>query len=195
MGGGGLEDVPDAGEAQAGVVWQEVAALGHEALNGVALEGWVVAACEDVQVGERKAAPRGAQDGKSGGAVGWVEQSAGARGEVEDLLTLAERLDLARKGIASSCFNAATISLRWLRLRTRTAICQGSVRPGGRGFENHSRTMPRISRASRRACCCLSCAGVRRSVVASSGDIEIGLACQTVPRTLGEAGSVGSAGV
>ena len=52
MGCGGLEDVPDACEALAGVVGQEVAALGHEALNGVALEGWVVAASEGVQVGQ-----------------------------------------------------------------------------------------------------------------------------------------------
>ena len=89
-----MEDVPDAGEALAGVVWQEVATLGHESLNGVALEGWVVAAGERVQVGERESAPGCAQDGERGGAVGWMEQGAGERGEVEDFLSLAERLDL-----------------------------------------------------------------------------------------------------
>ena len=96
MGCGGLEDVPDAREALAGVVWQEVAALVHQAGNRVALQGWVVAAGEGVQVGQREAAPGSAQDGKRGGAVGWVEQSAGERGEVEDLLSLAEGLNLNR---------------------------------------------------------------------------------------------------
>jgi hypothetical protein len=96
LGSGFCEDLPDALETLNGVFGEEVAALCHEALDGVALEGWVVAASERMQVGERKAAPGSAQEGERGDAVGGVEQGAGERGEVEDLLALIEGLDLDR---------------------------------------------------------------------------------------------------
>ena len=54
------------------------------------------AAGERVQVGQREAAPGSAQNGERGDAVGGVKQGAGERGEVEDLLALAEGVDLDR---------------------------------------------------------------------------------------------------
>jgi len=50
-------------------------------------------ACEGVEVGEREAAPGCAQDGEGCDAIGGMEQGAGERGEVENLLTLGEGLD------------------------------------------------------------------------------------------------------
>ena len=96
LGCGGLEDVPDAGQALAGVVGQQVAALGHEALDGVVLEGWIVGTGQGEQVGQREAAPGSAQNGERGDAIGWMQQGAGERGEVEHLLALAEGVDLDR---------------------------------------------------------------------------------------------------
>jgi len=98
LGGGEFQNAPYAGHALAGVVGQQVAALVHQALDGVALEGGVVAASEGVQVGQREAAPGSAQNGKRGDAVGGVQQGAGERGEVEHLLALTEGLNLKPRG-------------------------------------------------------------------------------------------------
>ena len=87
---GGFEHVPDSGEALNGFFVEEMAALGHEALDGLVFERrgvgigfgfWLgLGAGEGVEVGEREAAPGCAQDGERGDAVGGVEQGAGERG-------------------------------------------------------------------------------------------------------------------
>ena len=94
LGGGVGENLADSLKALAGVVGEEVSAILYEAVDGVALEGGIVGPGEGVQVGEREAAPGGAQDGEGGDSVGGMKQSAGERGEVEDLLAVAEGFDL-----------------------------------------------------------------------------------------------------
>ena len=77
----------------------------------------------------REAAPGGAQEGEPGGAVGGVEQGAGEGEEVEDLLALGEGFDfdgaVGDGGAAASPLKASTMSERWVRVRTRTAMLPG----------------------------------------------------------------------
>ena len=90
---GGLKNFLHAGKALAGVGGKQVAAVGDQARDGVALGGGVVGTRESVQVREREAAPGSAKHGQRGNAVGWVKDGTGERGEVEDLLALIERGD------------------------------------------------------------------------------------------------------
>ena len=91
---GGGENRVDAGEALLRIGGEQMGAVFDEAEDGAVAEGGVVGAGEGTQVGEGQAAPWSAQHRECGDAIGGMEQSAGKRDEIEDLLALGEGLDL-----------------------------------------------------------------------------------------------------
>ena len=86
--------MPDALQPLDRLFAEQMAALGHQPLDGVVFEGRVISTGEGVKVGEREAAPRRVEDGQSSDAVGRVEERASEGGEVENFDAFVEWGDL-----------------------------------------------------------------------------------------------------